>query len=84
MKKNIFYFALGAVFFGLSVHVDAQQPAGKVPRIGFLANSSASIPVTGLRLDAFRQGLRELATSRGKTSSSNIDMPKGNLSDCQS
>jgi putative ABC transport system substrate-binding protein len=66
MKKNIFYFALGAVFFGLSVRVDAQQPAGKVPRIGFLANSAASIPVTGLRLDAFRQGLHELGYVEGK------------------
>jgi ABC-type uncharacterized transport system substrate-binding protein len=46
--------------------VEAQQPAGKVPRIGFLTTGSASDPLNALRLDAFRQGLRELGYVQGK------------------
>jgi putative tryptophan/tyrosine transport system substrate-binding protein len=45
----------------------AQQPPGKVPRIGFLTNVSASDPAAALRFDAFRQGLRELGYIEGKT-----------------
>ena len=45
---------------------DAQQPAGKVPRIGFLTTSSASDRLNVLRLDAFHQGLRELGYVQGK------------------
>jgi putative tryptophan/tyrosine transport system substrate-binding protein len=41
----------------------AQQP-GKVPRIGFLIASSPSAIAT--RMDAFRQGLRELGYVEGK------------------
>ena len=45
---------------------EAQQPA-KVPRIGFLNSGFASDPATALRLDAFRQGLRDLGYVEGKT-----------------
>jgi putative ABC transport system substrate-binding protein len=45
---------------------DAQQPAGKVPRIGYLVDGSASDPVSVLRLDLFRQGLRDLGYVEGK------------------
>jgi len=51
----------------LSVPVEAQQLAGKVPLIGFLSISSASDPVSALRLDLFRQGLRDLGYVEGKT-----------------
>ena len=44
---------------------EAQQPK-KVPRIGFLATSSASDPQTALGLDALRQGLRDLGYVEGK------------------
>src|SRR4249919_2225703 len=44
----------------------AQQPTGKVPRIGFLTTASASDPQTTLRLDAFRQGLRDLGYVEGE------------------
>ena len=67
MKKNIFGFALGVMLLVLSVCVEAQQPAGKVPRIGFLTNGSASDPAAALRLDAFRQGLGALGYVEGKT-----------------
>jgi len=51
-----------ALFFALCVPAEAQQP-GKIPRIGFImADSSGSDP----RVDAFRQGLRELGYDEGK------------------
>jgi putative ABC transport system substrate-binding protein len=46
--------------------VEAQQPVFKIPRIGFLIDSSASDPATALRVDAFSQGLRELGYAEGK------------------
>jgi len=42
----------------------AQQPAGKVYRIGMLV--SGSVATHGHRIDAFRQGLRELGYVEGK------------------
>jgi len=44
----------------------AQQPAAKVPRVGILTTSSASDPLTVLRHDAFRYGLRDLGYVEGK------------------
>jgi ABC-type uncharacterized transport system substrate-binding protein len=65
-KKAIFCIALAVLLFALYPSVHAQQPVGKVPRIGFLAHGPASDPPTALRLDAFRQGLRELGYADGK------------------
>jgi putative tryptophan/tyrosine transport system substrate-binding protein len=62
-KKLLWLFTL--LFLVASSFAQAQQPK-KVPRIGFLANGSASDPPTVLRLDAFRQGLRELGYTEGK------------------
>src|SRR5262252_9379594 len=45
---------------------EAQQPAGKIPRIAFLTPISASDPQNALRLNAFRQGLRDLGYVEGK------------------
>ena len=44
---------------------EAQSPVGKVPRIGFLVVSSRSSVST--RIEAFRQGLRELGHVEGRT-----------------
>jgi putative ABC transport system substrate-binding protein len=55
------------MLLALSVSAEAQQPTGNVPRIGFLTTASASDPQTTLRLDAFRQGLRDLGYVEGKT-----------------
>jgi putative tryptophan/tyrosine transport system substrate-binding protein len=56
--RNIFLcVALCAMLIALSSSVEAQQPA-KVPRIGVLAGSSAS--GESPRVEAFRQGLRDL------------------------
>ena len=57
MKKKIFCLALCAMLSALSFPVGAQQPK-KVPRIGYLAAVSSS--ADSRRLEAFRQGLREL------------------------
>jgi len=67
MNDRIFPLALGALLFVLFSVADAQQPAGKLPRIGFLTNVSASDPAAALRLDAFRHGLRDLGYVEGKT-----------------
>ncbi len=63
MAKKIFVFALSAIFLTLSFASDAQQP-GRIPRIGILFASSAS--VQSARVEAFRQRLRELGYVEGK------------------
>jgi ABC-type uncharacterized transport system substrate-binding protein len=63
MKRKITILALCAMFFALCVPVWAQQPK-KVPRIGWLTVSSLSdVPA---RIEAFRQGLREIGYIEGK------------------
>jgi putative tryptophan/tyrosine transport system substrate-binding protein len=42
------------------------QPAGKVPRVGFLAASSASDAANARWIEAFRQGLRDLGYVEGR------------------
>ena len=54
---------VAVVLLALGVIAEAQQPT-KVPRIGFLAAASPS--ATPARIEAFRQGLRELGYVEGK------------------
>jgi putative tryptophan/tyrosine transport system substrate-binding protein len=68
-RRKIFCFSLCPLLVALGLSAEAQQPK-KVPRIGFLSFGSASDPTTALRLDAFRQGLREL----GYTEQKNINI----------
>ena len=63
MKQTITTFALSAMLLALNFPVDAQQPT-KVPRIGYLSPTSPSVSPT--RIDAFRQGLRELGYIESK------------------
>jgi len=63
MKKIIFHFALCVMLFALSVPAEAQQ-TGKIFRIGFLDNSTAS--GIAVLLDAFRQELSKLGWIEGK------------------
>ncbi|HEU4345860.1 MAG TPA: ABC transporter substrate-binding protein [Candidatus Binatia bacterium] len=63
VSKSVFFFALSAMFFALSLPVEAQQPK-KIPRIGFLTATSAS--PQALRFEAFRQGLKDLGYFDGK------------------
>jgi putative ABC transport system substrate-binding protein len=63
MRKTIVGFALSAMLFALCLLAEAQQQE-KVPRIGFL--STAALSSLSSRLEAFRQGLRELGYVDGK------------------
>jgi len=63
MKKKITLLTLCAMLFALCSFAQAQQ-AGKVPRIGFLDNSTAS--GSAVRLEAFRQELSKLGWIEGK------------------
>jgi putative tryptophan/tyrosine transport system substrate-binding protein len=66
MKTKITILTLCAMLFALCFSASAQQPGGKVPRIGFLINSRASDPVITLGFAAFRQGLHDLGYTDGK------------------
>ena len=59
MVRKTSYLALCALLFAHCVSADAQQPK-KVPRIGYLGSAVSA------RVDAFRQGLRELGYIEGK------------------
>nr|WP_301334673.1 ABC transporter substrate-binding protein [Variovorax dokdonensis] len=56
--------ALCAAMFSSLNAVHAQQPTGKTPRLGYLAAVSTAADTP--RLEAFRQGLRELGYVEGK------------------
>jgi ABC-type uncharacterized transport system substrate-binding protein len=64
MQRPLVFWLLTAFAVTLSVHVAAQQP-GKVARIGYL--TAASLSAIAPRIEAFRQGLRELNYVEGKT-----------------
>src|SRR5215470_15213356 len=61
--KNWFNFFLIIAFLGGVANAEAQQ-SGKVPRIGLLVGGSASSDAA--RIEAFRQGLRDLGYIEGK------------------
>ena len=83
MKKNVICLALCAMLFALCFPAEAQQPAGKVPRIGFLTTGSAADPRNASAAMHFGRGFAIWATLKGKTSTSSTDMLKGNLNDCR-
>jgi ABC-type uncharacterized transport system substrate-binding protein len=62
-QQSVLYAALCALFFALCSRAGAQQ-SGKIPRIGFLLAVPAS--TISARIEAFRQGLRELGYVEGK------------------
>jgi len=63
MKKKITVLTLYAMLSALCSSAQAQQPT-KIPRIGFLSASSPA--ALSSRIEAFRQGLRELGYVEGK------------------
>jgi putative ABC transport system substrate-binding protein len=63
MTKKFFCVALCTMLFALSLFAEAQQPT-KIPRIGYL--SGPSLSAIAYRIEAFRQGLRELGYIEGK------------------
>ena len=62
--------------FGIAA--EAQQPVGKVPRIGIL-NAAASTSAFAGRIEAFRQGLRDLGYVEGKNISIESRWAEGKL-----
>ena len=69
MKAKLLVYALPALILAIIHIAEAQQPAGKIPRIGFLSRElhpSDSRAAQPHRLEAFRQGLRELGYVEGK------------------
>jgi putative ABC transport system substrate-binding protein len=62
MRKNIVRLTLGVLLLALSLPAAAQQPA-RIPRIGILINTPAS--VQSAQVEAFRQRLRELGYVEG-------------------
>jgi len=63
MRKKITFLTLCAMLFALYLPADAQQ-TGKIPRIGFLDNSTAS--GSAVSLEAFRQEMSKLGWIEGK------------------
>ena len=63
MIRQIFWVPLCALLLALGVPVEAQQPK-KIPRVGYLAAVSAAADAP--RLEAFRQGLRDLGYIEGQ------------------
>src|SRR5262245_33712944 len=63
MRRNVYGLTLSALLFALCGPVEAQQ-SGKVPRIGFLDNSTAS--GSAVLLEPFRQEMRKLGWIEGK------------------
>jgi ABC-type uncharacterized transport system substrate-binding protein len=66
MNKRIVCFVLGALLVAFSHPAEPQQPAGKIPRIGYLDSGSVSDPQNAAFRDAFLQGLRDLGYVEGK------------------
>jgi putative tryptophan/tyrosine transport system substrate-binding protein len=65
-----------AVLLAVAVRAEAQQP-NKIPRIGYLSGSSLS--ALAARIEAFRQGLRELGYVEGKNIAIEWRDAKGNF-----
>jgi putative ABC transport system substrate-binding protein len=63
MTTRFIGFTLGALFIALCASAEAQQ-AAKVPRIGYL--TGATPDGQSHRIEAFREGLRELGYVEGK------------------
>ena len=63
-KSHVLSILLVLILLAVAVIADAQQPK-KVPRIGFLGATSLS--TISARVEAFRQGLRELGYVEGKS-----------------
>ncbi len=58
--------AVVLLLLSASLGTAAAQPREKVPRVGYLNPGSASEPLRQRRLEAFRQGLRELGYEEGR------------------
>jgi putative tryptophan/tyrosine transport system substrate-binding protein len=84
MKSKLFIWLLATFLLTTASHVEAQQPTGKVPRIGFLTTGSVSDPRNALSMDTLRQALRELGYVEGKNINFEYRYAEGNLNNCRS
>jgi hypothetical protein len=75
IRKWVGIFTIVVALTVCGARAEAQQPT-KVPRVGYLTN--ASLSAIAARTEAFRQGLRELDTWRGKTLSLSGDLLREN------
>jgi putative ABC transport system substrate-binding protein len=77
MNRRIFVFiCLLPTVFLPAVLTEAQQPA-KIPRIGVLSLGPAAIP--SARIEAFKQGLRDLGYAEGKNIAVEYRFAEGNF-----
>jgi putative tryptophan/tyrosine transport system substrate-binding protein len=75
-KSGLLSILFVVVLLGVAVIAQAQQPK-KVPRIGYLAGASHA--AIAFRLEAFRQGLRELGYLEGKNIGIEYRYSEGNF-----
>ena len=73
---QVMFVCISAALLLTSARVEAQQPV-KVPRVGYL--SGGSLSTLAARIDAFRQGLRELGYVEGKNIAIEWRESKGNF-----
>jgi putative ABC transport system substrate-binding protein len=64
MTVKHFCAALCAMLLAFSFRLEAQQPGGKIPRIGFLGNSTAALEEN--LIEPFRDGLHNLGYVEGR------------------
>jgi putative ABC transport system substrate-binding protein len=77
VRPAITWLAIIVTVFLLATPLAAgAQPAGKVPRVGFLANGSAA---TSPPVDSFRQGLRDLGYVEGQNLTLEIRWAEGHF-----
>ena len=72
-------FAIVVAFTVCGARAEAQQPT-KIPRIGFLSGNAFS--AISARIEAFRQGLRELDYVEGKNIVIEYDLRRETSSGC--
>jgi len=73
--KTVVAFVLGLAVASLAKA--QQQPAGKVPQIGFLTTGSRATDAP--RIEAFRQDLRELGYVEGKNINIEYGLCRGEI-----
>src|SRR5712691_12560 len=66
MERRTFLVMVSSGLLAVLLAPAAAQPREKVPRVGYLSPGSPSDPARQRRLEAFRQGLRELGYVEGQ------------------
>ena len=65
-RKSLGLVALAITFMLCGMMADAQQPAGKIPRIGIISHTVVSDRESALLDDEFKKGLRDLGYVEGQ------------------